>query len=73
MFIASKIEEVFPIRLKILQEKIAHNKLTMEQIKYKELEIVDTLKYNLIITHPLNIIDLVLAKININNFIKEEL
>ena len=30
MFIATKYEEIYPIKLSVLSEKIAHNKLSME-------------------------------------------
>ena len=33
MFISSKYEEIYPMRLKIVYEKIAHKKLSIEEIK----------------------------------------
>jgi cyclin B/cyclin A len=36
MFIASKYEEIYPIRIKTVQNKIAHNKINAFQIKEKE-------------------------------------
>jgi hypothetical protein len=46
MFLASKYEEIYPIKLSILQEKIAHKKLTKDQILQKEVEIWYIIPYN---------------------------
>ena len=47
MFIASKYQDIYPLRLKILQNKIAHNKLTCQEIKKKEDEIMRYLDFNI--------------------------
>jgi len=47
MFIASKYQDIYPLRLKIVQDKIAHNKLTCQEIKKKEDEIMRYLNYNI--------------------------
>ena len=47
MFIASKYQDIYPLRLKIVQDKIAHNKLTCQEIKNKEDEIMRYLNYNI--------------------------
>jgi hypothetical protein len=47
MFISSKYEEIYPMRLKIVYEKIAHKKLSVEEIKKKEIEILETLNYTI--------------------------
>ena len=39
LFMASKYEEVIPLRLSTLVEKIGHSKYTNQQIKAKEREI----------------------------------
>ena len=36
MFIASKYQDIYPLRLKIVKDKIAHNKLSCQEIKDKE-------------------------------------
>lgn len=33
MFIASKYEDIYPLKMKMVYEKIAHKKLTIERIK----------------------------------------
>jgi len=40
MFMASKYEEIYPLRLSVVHEKIAHKKLSLEAIKKKESEIL---------------------------------
>lgn len=40
MFTASKYQDIYPLRLKMVHEKIAHKKLTIDEIKQKEAEIV---------------------------------
>ena len=47
MFIASKYQDIYPLRLKIVKDKIAHNKLSCEEIKDKEDEITRYLNYNI--------------------------
>lgn len=47
MFIAGKYEEIYPLKLVTIYEKIAHKKLSIETIKNKEFEILETLNYNL--------------------------
>lgn len=40
MFIASKYEETHPLRLNHCYEKIAHKKISKEDLKKKEIEIL---------------------------------
>jgi len=47
MFMASKYEEIYPLRLKVVYEKIAHKKLHPEHLKRKEMEIFSTLNYKM--------------------------
>jgi hypothetical protein len=45
MFIASKFQDIYPLRLKTVHEKIAHRKLSTQDIKGKEEEITKSLNY----------------------------
>jgi len=47
MFIASKYEDVQPLKMKMVFEKIAHKKLPIEKIKQMELEILKTIHYRI--------------------------
>jgi len=46
IFIASKYEEIYPLRLQTVYERIGHKKLTCDQIKSKELEMLESLDFN---------------------------
>jgi cyclin B/cyclin A len=47
MFIASKYEDIQPLKMKMVFEKIAHKKLPIERIKAMELEILKTIHYRI--------------------------
>lgn len=47
MFIASKYNDIYPLRLKTMQDKIAHKKLSEKEIKDKESEIMHLRSYKL--------------------------
>ena len=47
MFTASKYQDIYPLRLRIIHEKIAHRKLSCEEIKSKEEEIAKLLNYSI--------------------------
>lgn len=45
MFVASKFEDIFPIKMRTVYEKIAHKKLSVEAIKKIELDLMLTIEY----------------------------
>lgn len=47
MFMASKYHDIYPLRIKTVQEKIAHSKLSSEEIRGKEEEIEKLLNYSI--------------------------
>jgi hypothetical protein len=47
MFIASKYQDIYPMRIKVIQEKIAHGKLSCDDIKKREEEIMKFLDYSI--------------------------
>ena len=47
MFIASKFEDIYPLKMKTIHEKIAHKKLEMNSIKKLELDILKTIDYKI--------------------------
>ncbi|CAG9311453.1 unnamed protein product [Blepharisma stoltei] len=49
MFIASKFEDIYSLRLKIVYEKIAHKRLSEKSIRKMEQKILRTLKFDLAI------------------------
>jgi len=47
MFIASKFEDVHPLKMKMVYEKIAHKKLPIEKIKSLELDFLKVIHYKI--------------------------
>ncbi|CAD8144489.1 unnamed protein product [Paramecium octaurelia] len=47
MFIAAKYEEIHPMKLSVVHEKIAHKKLSTDQIKKKESDMLQTIGFDL--------------------------
>ena len=47
MFIASKFEDIYPLKMKTVFEKIAHKKLEIEKIKSLELDIMKSINYKI--------------------------
>lgn len=47
MFIASKFEDIYPLKMKTVYEKIAHKKLDISRIKDLELEILGSISYKI--------------------------
>jgi len=47
MFIASKYEDIYPLKMKMVFEKIAHRKLAIEDIKGLELDILKAINYKI--------------------------
>mmetsp|Transcript_19074 Transcript_19074/g.2595 ORF Transcript_19074/g.2595 Transcript_19074/m.2595 type:complete len:102 (+) Transcript_19074:51-356(+) len=52
MFIACKYEEIYPMKLKVVYDKIAHKKLPIDDIKNKEAEILEVLNFEIIGATP---------------------
>lgn len=57
MFIASKYQEVEPLTLDLMIDKIAHGKVTRKDIISTEKKIMCALKFKLSVPHVLNFID----------------
>lgn len=47
MFIASKYEDIYPLKMKMVFEKIAHKKLPIEKIKSLEMDILHVINYRI--------------------------
>jgi hypothetical protein len=48
MFLASKFYDVYPLKLKLIVEKVGHNKFSADEIKRMEEKIVKTLNYDIL-------------------------
>lgn len=47
MFMACKYEEIYPFKLKLVHEKIAHKKISKDKIRATERDIMKTLNHDL--------------------------
>lgn len=47
MFLASKYEDIYPLKMQTVFEKIGHEKLQVESIKKLELEIIKVINYRI--------------------------
>ncbi len=76
MFMASKYQDIYPLRLKFVQENISHKKFSIEQIKTKEIDISNALLYQITFPTQWDFINIYLEEIffNIQNdfFIKNK-
>ena len=48
MFIATKMEEVYPLKMKTVYDKIAHKKISIVELVEMENKIVSALDFNLV-------------------------
>lgn len=62
MYIATKFEEVHPLKLKTVFEKIGHRKLSTETILRKESEILEALDFGLTGVNHFEIMSQIICK-----------
>lgn len=48
IFMASKLEEVYPLKVRTVHEKIAHRKLSADTIRQKEAEFLEAFNFNVV-------------------------
>ena len=63
MFIASKYEDIYPLKMKMVFEKIAHKKLPIEKIKDLELDILKVIAYRIPAPTSLDFLKVYLKKV----------
>ena len=63
MYIASKFEDIYPLKIKTVYEKIGHKKLTIEQIKACESQIMNALGFFIQVPSALDFIKIYLKLI----------
>lgn len=73
MFIASKYEEIYPLRLSVVHEKIAHRKLSTDAIKKKEKDIMDAMEYKLTGVTPYDFMMTALYQMNLRDVLSEKM
>jgi len=73
MFMAAKFEEIYPMRLSVVHEKIAHKKLSIEEIMQKEGEILQALNFNLVSATIHDFVSNVLFQLNLKEQLNADL
>jgi hypothetical protein len=63
MFVASKYEDIYPLKMKMVFEKIAHKKLPIERIKELEMEILKSINYRIPAPTSLDFLKVYLKKV----------
>lgn len=66
IFIACKYEEIYPLKLRVIHEKIAHRKLSKEEIIKKEGEIMSVLNFDLVGTSCYEIVKHLIYSLNLS-------
>ena len=67
IYLASKMEDIIPLHLNQVTEKIAHNKFKPRTISKKEREILNTINWDLVIVNSYNFIRTYIYDFYINN------
>lgn len=67
MFIAAKYEEIHPMKLSVVHEKIAHKKLSIESIKKKESDILSVIGFDLVGGTLYDMYNLILTNCNVES------
>lgn len=65
MFIASKFEEIYPVKLQVVHEKIAHRKLSKDEIREKESVMALTLDFKFLGVTVHDFLSMVLVKLDL--------
>jgi hypothetical protein len=63
MFVASKFEDVIPLKMKTIFDKIAHGKIEIAKIKKVELELMKTIDYKIHSPTVLDFLKVYLAEV----------
>lgn len=72
MFIASKYEDVYPIKLNSLLEKAVYGKFSKEQIKDKEFEVLECLEFDVLGPNIFKFTQIMINKLDLKNQIEPE-
>ena len=70
---ASKYEEIYPLRLAVVHEKISHKKISIDAIKKKEKDIIQVLEFKLTGVTPYEFMMSALYQLNLQEKMSEKL
>ena len=63
MFVASKYEDIYPLKMKMVFEKIAHKKLSIEKIKSLEMDVLKAINYRIAAPTSLDFLKIYLKQV----------
>ena len=73
MFLAAKFEEIYPLRIRIIHEKIAHKKFTKDEIRDRETQMINTLNFNVCPVTIINFIELSLSFLSLKDSLTQKI
>jgi hypothetical protein len=73
MFLATKFEEISPLRISVMQSKISHGKFTKEEIKSKETDIIQALNFDCCPVTILNFLEVGIETLKLREALSENL
>lgn len=73
MYVATKYEEICPLRISVMQSKISHGKFTKEEIKTKETDILQALNFECSPVTILNFLEVGLEVLKLREVLTEGL
>lgn len=72
MFVASKYEEIMPIKLSVLCERAGFDTFSKEQVKDKEVEILESVGFDVIGPNVYQFVQLVANAVNVKELLATE-
>lgn len=73
MYVATKYEEICPLRISVMQSKISHGKFTKEEIRNKETQILQALNFECSPISILNFLEVGLELLKLKETLSESL
>lgn len=73
MYVATKYEEICPLRISVMQSKISHGKFTKEEIKCKETDLLQVLSFHCSPVTILNFLEIGIESLKLKDILSEAL
>jgi hypothetical protein len=73
MYVATKYEEISPLRISVMHSKISHGKFSKEEIKNKETDILQALNFECSPITILNFLELAIETLKLRDVLTESL
>lgn len=73
MYVATKYEEISPLRISVMQSKISHGKFTKDEIKGKETDILQALNFECSPITILNFLEIGIESLKLREILSESL